>query len=226
MDSDNHARIVVPGDLISEEPMKVGDGVFIEDGKIYASVYGVLDKKDRIVRVIPLAGKYIPRKGDTVIGSVTEINFSSWIVDISSPYIARLHISEFPKRIEAEEMGRYIRVGDLIVAGVQEVGMAMTVDLTLKDRQTTVLRGGNLIEISHTRVPRLIGRGGSMISMIKRESRCSVFVGQNGRIWLQGTPENMNLAARAIEMVVREAHTAGLTNRVVEYMKACRERMK
>jgi len=226
MDSDNHARIVVPGDIISEELMKIGDGAFIDDGKIYASVYGVLDKKDRILRVIPLAGKYIPRKGDTVIGGVTGINFSSWMVDISSPYGARLHISEFPRRIDAEEMSRYIRVGDLIVAAIQDVGLAMTVDLMLKDRQVTVLHGGKLIEISHTRVPRLIGRGGSMISMIKRESKCSVFVGQNGRVWLQGTPENITLAASAVEMVVREAHTAGLTNRVVEFMKVNKERMK
>ncbi len=76
MEDNELNMIVVPGDLISEEPMKVGDGAFIEDGKVYANVYGVLDKRDRI-RVIPLAGKYVPRRDDTVIGGVTEINFSS-----------------------------------------------------------------------------------------------------------------------------------------------------
>ncbi|OFV67042.1 MAG: RNA-binding protein Rrp4 (containing S1 domain and KH domain) [Candidatus Syntrophoarchaeum butanivorans] len=221
MDAGKMPRIVVPGDLLSEEPAKVGEGAYIEDGKVYASVYGVLDKKDRI-RVIPLAGKYIPKRGDTVIGSVTEISFSNWILDIASPYEAYLHISEYPRRIEPGEMSKYIRVGDLIVATVLDVDWSMMVELTLRENQFKVLRGGRLLEISHTRVPRLIGRGGSMISMIKRESRCSIFVGQNGRVWLQGKPENMKLAAQAIEMVVREAHTPGLTNRVVEFLRANR----
>lgn len=218
MDDDKLNMIVVPGDLISEEPMKVGDGVFIEDGKVYANVYGVLDKKDRI-RVIPLAGKYVPRRDDTVIGGVTEINFSSWFVDILSPYEARLHVGEYPRRIDQNEMSRYIRVGDLIVASVLDVGWKMTVDLTLREKQFKILHGGKLLEISHTRVPRLIGRGGSMISMIKRESDCQIFVGQNGRVWVQGKPENMKLAERAVEMVVREAHTSGLTDRVVKFLK-------
>ncbi|MCW7076898.1 MAG: exosome complex RNA-binding protein Rrp4 [Candidatus Syntropharchaeales archaeon] len=216
---DKLAKIVIPGDLISEKPLKIGEGVFIEDGKVYANVYGILDQKDR-VRVIPLAGKYIPRRDDTVIGVVTEIDFSSWHVDILSPYEARLHIGEYPGRIDQSEMSCYIRVGDLIVATVLDVGWTMKVDLTIRENQFKILRGGKLVEISHTRVPRLIGRGGSMISMIKRESACSIFVGQNGRVWIQGKPENVRLAERAVEMVVREAHTSGLTNRVVEFLNA------
>ncbi len=45
---------------------------------------------------------------------------------------------------------------------------------------------GSVIDISHVKIPRVIGRNGSMISMLKKELNVSIFVGQNGRIWLKG----------------------------------------
>lgn len=211
-------KVVVPGDLLSEDAKRSGEGTFVKDGKVYSLLYGLANYRDRI-NVIPLAGKYVPAPGDNVIGIVKDITFSNWIVDINSPYDGLLHISEFPKRIESDEMSKYLRIGSSVMTKVKDVDPTMKVELTLNDRKLGLIKTGRVIEISHTRVPRLIGKGGSMISMLKKEVNCNIFVGQNGRIWINGGAEDMDLAIRTILLIEKEAHTNGLTDRIVDFLK-------
>jgi exosome complex component RRP4 len=211
-------KVVIPGDLLSEDAKRAGEGTFVKEGKVFSLLYGLANYKDRI-NVIPLAGKYVPNPGDNIIGVVKDITFSNWIIDINSPYDGLLHISEFPKRIEADEMSRYLRIGSSIMTKVKDVDSTMKVELTLNDRKLGLLKTGRVIEISHTRVPRLIGKGGSMISMLKKELNCNIFVGQNGRIWINGVAEDMDLALRTILIIEKEAHTNGLTDRIVDFLK-------
>lgn len=211
-------KVVVPGDLLSEDAKKSGDGTYVKDGRVYSLLYGLANYRDKI-NVIPLAGKYIPAPGDNVVGVVKDITFSNWIVDINSPYDGLLHISEFPKRIDAEEMSKYLRIGSSIMTKVKDVDPTMKVELTLNDRKLGKITIGQVIEISHTRVPRLIGKGGSMIGMLKKEVNCNIFVGQNGRIWINGGADDMDLALRTIYLIEKEAHTNGLTDRIVAFLK-------
>ena len=212
-------KVVVPGDLLSEDAKRSGEGTYIKDGNVYSLLYGLANYRDKI-NVIPLAGKYMPAAGDNVIGVVKDITFSNWIVDINSPYDGLLHISEFPRRIESDEMSKYLRIGSSIMARVKDVDPTMKVELTLNDRKLGPIRTGQVVEISHTRVPRLIGKGGSMISMLKKEVKCSIFVGQNGRIWINGSADDTDLALKTIALIEKEAHTNGLTDRIVNFLKA------
>ena len=211
-------KVVVPGDLLSEDAKRSGEGTYIRNGSVYSLLYGLANFRDKI-NVIPLAGKYVPGPGDNVIGVVKDITFSNWIVDINSPYDGLLHISEFPKRIESDDMSKYLRIGSSIMTRVKDVDPTMKVELTLNDRKLGQIKAGQVIDISHTRVPRLIGKGGSMISMLKKELNCNIFVGQNGRIWIHGGTEDMDLALKTISLIEREAHTNGLTDRVVGFLK-------
>jgi len=211
-------KVVVPGDLLSEEAKRSGEGTYVKNGSVYSLLYGLANFRDKI-NVIPLAGKYIPGPGDNVIGVVKDITFSNWIVDINSPYDGLLHISEFPIRIESDEMSKYLRIGSSIMTRVADVDPTMKVELTLNDKKLGQIKAGQVIEISHTRVPRLIGKGGSMISMLKKEVNCNIFVGQNGRIWIHGGAEDMDLALKTITLIEKEAHTNGLTDRIVDFLK-------
>ena len=211
-------KVVIPGDLLSEEAKRSGEGTFVKDGKVYSLLYGLANCRDRI-NVIPLAGKYVPAPGDNVIGVVKDITFSNWIIDINSPYDGLLHISEFPKRIDADEMSKYLSLGSSTMIRVKDVDSTMKVELTLNDRKLGLLKTGRIVEINHTRVPRLIGKGGSMISMLKKELNCNIFVGQNGRIWINGGAEDMDLALKTILLIEKEAHTSGLTDRIVDFLK-------
>ena len=211
-------KVVVPGDLLSEDAKRSGEGTYVKNGSVYSLLYGLANFRDKI-NVIPLAGKYVPGPGDNVIGVVKDITFSNWIVDINSPYDGLLHISEFPNRIESDEMSKHLRIGSSIMTRVKDVDPTMKVELTLNDKKLGQIKAGQVIEISHTRVPRLIGKGGSMISMLKKEVNCNIFVGQNGRIWIHGGAEDMDLALKTITLIEREAHTNGLTDRIVDFLK-------
>jgi exosome complex component RRP4 len=211
-------KVVIPGDLLSEEAKRSGEGTFVKDGKVYSLLYGLANCRDRI-NVIPLAGKYVPAPGDNIIGVVKDITFSNWIIDINSPYDGLLHISEFPKRIDADKMSKYLSLGSSTMIRVKDVDPTMKVEMTLNDRKLGLLKTGRIIEINHTRVPRLIGKGGSMISMLKKELNCNIFVGQNGRIWINGGAEDMDLALKTILLIEKEAHTSGLTDRIVDFLK-------
>jgi len=128
-------KVVVPGDFISEEAERAGEGTYVEDGKVYAMSYGIVEEREEI-KVVALSGKYMPAKGDVVIGRIAEISFPFWIVDIASPYEARLHISELAEgrdKIEFGSMSRYLDVDDFIVAKVLNVNVLMRIELALKE---------------------------------------------------------------------------------------------
>jgi exosome complex component RRP4 len=79
---------------------------------------------------------------------------------------------------------------------------------------------GQTIEVTPTKIPRVIGKKGSMITTIKNETGCQIMIGQNGRIAITGkTPEDERLAIMAIRMIEQEAHTTGLTDRVTEMLR-------
>jgi len=96
----------------------------------------------------------------------------------------------------------------------------------MKEQGLRKMQGGQVIEISHSKVPRVIGKGGSMISMIKNQTNCRIFIGQNGRIWLDGDIESMMVAIRAIRMIEEGAQTRRLTERVKEYLDSVAKEIK
>jgi exosome complex component RRP4 len=220
-------RMVIPGEEVAEGALKIGDGVYRDGDKIYASVTGLLDTRADFVRVIPLAGKYMPKVGDYVIGIVSYAMFSSWEVDINSAYNGMLNASDYISDIDIFQASlvKILSPGSMIFANVREITPTKKVYITMTNRGARVLRGGRLLTIAPTRVPRLIGRKSSMISMIKKEVKCTILVGQNGRVWLNGKPELMDIAAMAVEKIEKEAQTPGLTDSIRQMIIEEREKL-
>ena len=74
---------------------------------------------------------------------------------------------------------------------------------------------GELASISPTRVPRLIGKRGSMIQMIESSTNATLTVGQNGLVVVSCEETNGLLKAlAAIRMVDEQAHLVNLTDKV------------
>jgi exosome complex component RRP4 len=87
--------------------------------------------------------------------------------------------------------------------------------LTVQDKDLGKIPYGEFIKISPTRVPRLIGKRGSMIQTIEQATQTRVIIGQNGIVVVTGRdPEGLSLAAKAIRLVEEESHTTNLTQRV------------
>ncbi|MBN1328017.1 MAG: RNA-binding protein [Candidatus Heimdallarchaeota archaeon] len=226
----NDRSMVTPGEIIAEGEYTIGTSVYRSNKQIISQVIGLVTIKDNNISVVSLKGKYIPRVGDLVIGKVTDASLNSWTVDISSPYPGILKpSSSLDKRFDPvkDQTRKIFDVGDVIVAKVFSFDRTRDPVLTLRDgnrSQSTPylgkLVGGRVIDVSPSKIPRLIGRRGSMISTIKQYTNSRMIVGQNGRVWFKGnTFEEEYLVLQAIEKIDREAHTTGLTDRVKEFLE-------
>lgn len=219
-------KIVIPGDLLSENTKKSGYGTYVKNNKIYSLFCGIENLKEDRIGVIPLAGAYIPSTNDVVIGIVIAVTPSNWIMDIAAPYDGLFHVSEYPKRIESREMSGILDVGDSLILRVREIDSSMKIELALRDSNLNKLKTGQIVEVEPVKVPRVIGHGGSMISMLKKETNCSIFVGQNGRIWIDGKDEDVELLSRALRKIEAEAQRSGLTDRIYNFLKSERTKQK
>ncbi len=209
-------KMVLPGDFIIEGDLKLGDGVFRENKRVYSTVMGLLDLKENYVRVIPFTGRYAPKVMDFVIAEICDMDFSCWYTDIGSAYSATISARDYFSERDGfqDDISKAMHVGDTVYAMIREITPRKRVFLNMRERGARKLKGGRIIEVTPAKVPRIIGRKGSMISMIKQESGCQAIVGQNGRIWINGTPERMDLVVRLIEKIERDAHTSGLTESI------------
>jgi exosome complex component RRP4 len=220
-------QLVTPGDLLAEDDYVAGDNTYKDDGKIYASRIGLVDYEARKVHVVALKAFYVPYIGDTVIGKVVEVTTGGWIVDINAPYFAMLRASdvvERPFKPQTSDLPSIFDVGDLIIAQVVAYDRSRDPLLTVREPGLGKIMRGQLVEITTTKIPRVIGRKGSMVSMIKRETGCQITIGQNGLILISGrTPEDERLAVMALHKIEEESHTSGLTDRVTEMLRKEKE---
>lgn len=209
--------IVIPGELIAEGLEFLPSGkAFREGDKIFASTVGMVSIKGRVVKVIPLAGRYMPRKGDVIVGKVVAVLAGGWSIDVNSPYAADLPLSEGTSEFVSRgaDLTRFFDIDDYIFGEVTNITETKFVKLTAARRPYRRLRGGILVEISPVKVPRVIGKQGSMVKMIKDATGCDIIVGQNGWIWIKGTPEKEAIVELIIKKIEAEAHTKGLTDKI------------
>lgn len=212
--------IVIPSQLLGElKEKKSGRGTFVEDGKIYSEILGVLDNNNEYFNVVPLKGRYDPSEKDFVIGIVIEPMASSWLVDINAAYPALLHVNEVPWDVDFGETEKYLNSGDVVMAKVLQVDQEKKLQVTLKDRNLYKVKEGNLINVEPSKVPRIIGKKGSMISLLKKYTKSRIFVGQNGRVWIDGEEDGIKKVIDTIRLIEKESLSYGLTNKIEELLK-------
>ena len=214
--------IVVPGDLLYEGRARTGDNTYRHEGNVYATRVGLVNyNKDR-VSVIALEAGFVPLVGDLVIGDVTDIELGQWKVNIGAEKDAILTINDAigkPYRTY-QDMPKILYVGDTVVAKIVDLDRSRTPILSIMGRDLGRVRDGFIINITPSKIPRLIGKKGSMINMILKETRCQVTIGQNGKILINGrNRDDEELVVKVINKIETEAHTSGLTIRIQEYLK-------
>lgn len=213
--SDAKRKLVVPGEIIvSGEDYLPGENTRREGSNIVASKFGLAEEAGRVVKLLPIFGAFVPRKGNVVIGRVIDITYAGWIVDIDSASDGFLPIEESPRFINRNEMDRYLAIGDVIAAKIWNV-KGKGIDLTLKGKGLGKLENGFIFRVIPSRVPRVIGREGSMVNLIKEKTGCSITVGQNGWIWIKGQNIEAEIKARkAVEIITDKIHVGGLTEKM------------
>ena len=212
-------EVVVPGQLLAEGRYRASFGTYDEGGKIYSSLVGLAELRGNTVKVVALEGAYIPKEGDLVIGTITLVAGNNWKVDIGGPYGASLHANNALRRPYSDDISEYMDIGDAIAAEVIAFDRGSGPFLGMKGRGLRVLQGGMVLEVSPAKIPRIIGRRGSMINMIKDHLNIQTMVGQNGRIWIRApSTAVLRLAIKAFKMIEAQAHTSKLTDRISEML--------
>ena len=218
--------LVIPGDVLYEGRIRTGDNTCRAEGKVCATRIGLVNYGHGSVSVIALEAGYNPLVGDLVVGEVIDIDLGHWIVDIDASADAVLNV---PDAIDAPfrpdiVMPDILDVGDTIVAKIVDLDRRRTPILSILGRGLGKMEEGLIIRITPSKIPRLIGKKGSMVNMILKETGCMAVIGQNGRVLVQGrTREQEEMVVNVVGKIEREAHTTGLTNRIQEYIKQMKE---
>ncbi|MHA1341594.1 MAG: exosome complex RNA-binding protein Rrp4 [Promethearchaeota archaeon] len=231
-----HSReIVYPGQIISTDPNKIpGRGAIRENGKILSIFIGIKEERGKYINVVPLKGQlYIPSVGDKIIGKVIEKTPVKWIIDINSNTVGYLKPSDVidrnmilkrnrkrSKREEEIDTMKLFNIGDILIVKVFSGDRLSTPLLTTIGEGLGKLNDGIVIQIEVPKIPRIIGKKGSMINILKKYTNCKMFIAKNGRIWLKGrTFEHEQLLIDAIYKIEKEAHTFKLTDRIEYFLK-------
>ena len=212
--------VVVPGEVLVEGMDYLpGAGSYRLNDKVLAMRLGLLQVDGRALKIIHLSGKYIPKRGDVIIGRIIDVAMSGWIFDTNSAYTAMLSVrdatSEFINK--GADLTQIFSLGDYVVTEIVNVTSQKLVDLTTKAPGLRKLVCGRIIEVNCHKVPRIIGKQGSMVSLIKNATGCKITVGQNCLIWISGEPQQEALALEAIRIIESEAHISGLTERIQKF---------
>src|SRR3989344_3369127 len=215
-------EISVPGEVLAVGmDVLPGAGTYRDGEKIVANRVWVWMMDGRTIKLLPLSGRYMPRTNDTIICKVIDVGFNGWRLDTNSAYSAMLSMKDATSEFIARgaNLTQYYDLGDYIVCKIVNVTSQKLVDVTMKGPGLRKLKGGRIIEVDSHKVPRIIGKQGSMVMMIKDAARCNISVGQNGLIGIAGEPMNELLVIRAIKKIDAESHMSGLTEKIKAFLE-------
>jgi exosome complex component RRP4 len=229
-------EIVTPGTLIANNSMSAGRGALKTEEGIISLFVGLKEVRGRYINVVPLRGLYNPQIGDKVIGRIIDKTPVKWLVDINSKFLATLKPQDAVARSRDSRGGgnkpygsyRPVKVdsieafqmGDIIICKILSGDRLNEPEVTTLGQDLGKVTNGYVITIPPPKIPRVIGKKGSMISLIKRYLNCKIFVSQNGRIWYRGkSMAHDRLLIDTIGKIEQEAHTTGLTDRINHYIQ-------
>ena len=218
----NDKEISVPGEALAiGMDILPGAGTYRDGEKIVANRLGLVTIEGRTIKLIPLSGRYTPKTGDVIICKVIDVGFNGWRLDTNSAYSAMLSMKDATSDFIARgaNLTQYYDLGDHIVCKIINVTSQKLIDVTMKGPGLRKLKNGRVIEVDSNKVPRIIGKQGSMVILIKEGTNCNITVWQNGLIWIEGEPTNELLAIQTIRKIERESHLSGLTDKIKEFLE-------
>ena len=215
-------EIVVPGETLATGMEYLPSvGTYRKNDAILANKLGIAVVDGKVIKIIPVSGAYHPKRNDTIIAKVIDISMSGWRVDTNCAYSAMLSMkdatSDFIRK--GEDLTKYFDIGEYMVCQITQVTSQNLVDVTLRGPGLKKLGKGRIIEVSPHKVPRIIGKQGSMVSLIKEHTNTRITVGQNGIVWIQGEPAGEILAIKTIRMIEEQSHISGLTDKIKVFLE-------
>lgn len=212
---------VIPGDVIVTGDFRPGLFVQRRGNDMVALRVGLAEVVRNDVKVIPLSGAYMPRAEDMVVGKVVNVTGYGWEADINSCFVGYLpgqFVFGRDFSPATHDLTARFTVGDLLLAKIEAFDRTRDPQLSIRGPGLGKIPRGEIVRLSPSKVPRLIGRKGYMINMIAEMSSCEIKVGQNGMIVIDGAPEGVAKVVQAVKLVEEGAHMADLTTKVQQLL--------
>ena len=217
-------QFVIPGDVIITGSYTPEQNVILDGEKVMSTAIGFYEIEDNRVSVIPLTGLYTPKIDDLIIGKIMSHSALSWDVNINSYYNGMLPASDIFGRDylpSKDDLSLKLCVGDIISTRIINAGGSRGPLLSISGQNLGKIDSGELVKISPTKIPRLIGKHGSMIQTIEASTNATITIGQNGLIVVSSDETNGLLKAlTAIRMVDEQAHLVDLTDKVKKMLES------
>lgn len=195
--------VVLPGDEISitlpEQPKKLkvflGPGLRKQDDLVYACKAGILKQKSsNIFWVDAIQKRYIPSKGESVIGLVVQKAGDIFRVDIGSSELAALSYLAFEGATKKNRPD--VNIGDLVFAKLLVANKDFESELICvnslgKKQKLGVLTGGFVFNCSINLARRLRNNDCPLLTSIQKHIQVplEIVVGMNGRVWINARRE-------------------------------------
>ena len=210
-------QFVIPGDIIIADDCRPGQNVILEGNRVMSTAIGFSEIKENLVNVTPLTGLYTPKTDDLVIGKIISHNALSWQVDINSYYSGILTAFDIfgkdysPSR---DDLSLKLNTGDIILARIANVNSRDPL-ITIIGENLGKIDSGELIKISPTKIPRLIGKHDSMIQTIEASTNATITVGQNGLIILKcDNSTGLKKAIASVKMIAMTYEDANIEEKI------------
>lgn len=203
-------EVVLPGDEIQIPPPKevgakktktiLGPGLRYHDDKVVACKAGILKQKSASIYVDTFQKRYIPSKGETVIGLVIQKAGDIFRVDIGAGEPAALSYLAFEGATKKNRPD--VNVGDLVFAKLLVAykdfeSELICVDSLGKKMKLGVLSGGFVFSCSISLARRLRSPDCPLLDSVKKHIQIplEIVVGMNGKVWINGLNEKDVIAA-------------------------------
>ncbi|GAB0091114.1 Exosome complex component RRP40 [Sergentomyia squamirostris] len=164
----------------------------LKENKVYASRGGqLMNKKKTTFWLNSFQRRYIPAKGDTVIGYVTGKGTDTFRVDIGSSEPASLSYLAFEGATKRNRPD--VHVGDILFARLLIASGDCEPELVCldssglkKDRFGVLPTEGFVFEASINLCRKMLDERHPLTKALAKEYRYELAIGVNGRIWVKG----------------------------------------
>jgi len=186
---DEETRVYVePGQrLARKEDFLRGHGTQQKDEYYLASTAGFVEKTSKLLSVLPVRCRYIPKVGHIVVGRIKEVADKRWKVDIQSCQYGNLDISaiHLPGSVQRRrtkedqlQMRDFFVEGDLIAAEVQQVKSDGGFNLHMRNLKYGKLVSGVLVKVQQNLVHHL------KFHMVSLPMGVDLVLGHNGSVFI------------------------------------------
>lgn len=200
-------RLVTPGMAVGPSTGKrAGSGIIAAEETLIATQVGWLKELNNTVSVDPIHTSYMPRSGDLIVAIVAEVRNNLWFMDINGAFQGLLPMSLAPWKVEFGAARQHMDIGDVVLARVQEVDECHNVVLTMKGVGLRRINQGAVENVPVQHIDRLRGANNENLQRLRDACDCRIMVGENGRVWVDGSSDGIAWARKAIHALAQDGH--------------------